>query len=810
MTMTTLLQDLRYAVRVLLRSPGFTSIAVAALAIGIGANTAIFSVVNTLLIQQLPYEDPGALAVVWEHNIPRDEKNNVVSPGNFIHWREMQQSFEDLAAVSGSVGLSFKVTLTGNGDPEDVGVQLASASLFTLLGVRPALGRPFTAEEDKPNSRVAVISDRLWRRRYGADPGILRKPITISGNPYTVVGVMPPGFGYIDKTVEVWMPVGFSAESRTPRGRWLSVLGRLKPGVTFERAQQDMTRVHAELTRLFPDFNTGWTARVVPLKEELIGEARPALLVLLGAVAFVLLIACANVANLLLARATSRQRELAVRAALGAGRGALVRQLLVESLVLATAGGLAGLLLASWSLHLLRSVVADRLPVQRLEAVHIDGWVLAFTITASVVSGLLFGLLPALGASRTSLNDALKEGGRSGSTARRNRSRAAFVAVEVALALVLLVGAGLLVRSFVRLLDVNPGFDPARTLTMDVSLPSSRYREPPKRVQFFRTLFERIDALPGVESAGAISFLPLGGMGAATSFEVVGKPAPPAGQEPVADVRVVANDYFAALGIPLIKGRLFDEHDEADSKNRVIINDTMAAKYWPGEDAIGKRVKISWNDDREDEVIGVVGDVRHSDLETDPLPTTYWPYPRFPYGAMTLAIRTRVEPTSVAGAVVGFIRRQDPELAVADIKTMEEVMSDSVAQRRLTMLMLAIFAGAALVLAAVGIYGVIAYSVTQRTQEIGIRMALGARHGDVLRMVMGQAMLMTVVGIVAGGAGAFLLTRLMTGLLFGVEPADPVTFLAVAGLLAGVAAAASYVPGRRATRVDPVIALRAE
>jgi putative ABC transport system permease protein len=588
------------------------------------------------------------------------------------------------------------------------------------------------------------------------------------------------------------------------------VLGRLKPGVTFERAQQDMTRVHAELTRLFPDFNTGWTARVVPLKEELIGEARPALLVLLGAVAFVLLIACANVANLLLARATSRQRELAVRAALGAGRGALVRQLLVESLVLATAGGLAGLLLASWSLHLLRSVVADRLPVQRLEAVHIDGWVLAFTITASVVSGLLFGLLPALGASRTSLNDALKEGGRSGSTARRNRSRAAFVAVEVALALVLLVGAGLLVRSFVRLLDVNPGFDPARTLTMDVSLPSSRYREPPKRVQFFRTLFERIDALPGVESAGAISFLPLGGMGAATSFEVVGKPAPPAGQEPVADVRVVANDYFAALGIPLIKGRLFDEHDEADSKNRVIINDTMAAKYWPGEDAIGKRVKISWNDDREDEVIGVVGDVRHSDLETDPLPTTYWPYPRFPYGAMTLAIRTRVEPTSVAGAVVGFIRRQDPELAVADIKTMEEVMSDSVAQRRLTMLMLAIFAGAALVLAAVGIYGVIAYSVTQRTQEIGIRMALGARHGDVLRMVMGQAMLMTVVGIVAGGAGAFLLTRLMKGLLFGVEPADPVTFLAVAGLLAGVAAAASYVPGRRATRVDPVIALRAE
>ncbi|HEX6975831.1 MAG TPA: ABC transporter permease, partial [Vicinamibacterales bacterium] len=464
--------DLRHGVRLLLRSPGFTAIAVIALAIGIGANTAIFSVINTLILQPLPYSDADRLVMVWEHNLPRDKKDNVVSPGNFLHWREMNESFEELAAV----GMTFNITVAGDGEPEELQMQYVTSPFFTVLGVSPQLGRPFTADEEKPNSRVAVISDRLWKRRYHADPAILTRPITLQGEPYTVVGVMPPGFSFLDRSVDVWLSPEFNQASRTPRGRWLQVVGRLKPGVTVARAQQDMTRVAAELTRLFPAFDTGWTARVVSLREQLVGDVRPALLVLFGAVAFVLLIACANVANLLLARATARQRELAVRAALGAARGRLIRQMLAESVVLATAGGAAGLLLAWWAIHLLRVVVAERLPIQRLESVALDPAVLVFTVGASLVSGVFFGLIPALSASGSALTDALKEGGRSGSAARGKRTRAAFVVVEIALALVLLAGAGLLVRSFMRLTSVNPGFDTAHTVTMRVSLPTAAYR----------------------------------------------------------------------------------------------------------------------------------------------------------------------------------------------------------------------------------------------------------------------------------------------------------------------------------------------
>jgi putative ABC transport system permease protein len=803
-------QDLRHGARLLARTPGFTIVAVAALAIGIGANTAVFSVANTLLIEPLPYRDAERLAVIWEHNIPRDRKNNVVSPGNFLHWREMQRSFEDLAGISGSVGLNFKVTLTGGGEPEEVPLQLVTASFFPVLGVAPAHGRPFTEEEDKPGARVAVISDRLWKRRFGGDRGLLQRSITIDGNAYTVVGIMAPGFSYLDKSVDLWLPIGFSAQARTPRGRWMNVAGRLKPGVTFEQAGQDMMRVHAELARMFPDFNTGWTARVVPLREELTGDVKPALLILLAAVAFVLLIACANVANLLLARATSRHRELAVRAALGAGRGRIVRQLLAESLVLAAAGGAGGLLLAWWALNLLRAVVAEKLPIHRLEAVQIDGTALAFTLLASIACGLLFGLVPALTASGSALTDALKEGGRSGSAARGGRTRSVLVVAEVALSLVLLVGAGLLIRSFVHLLNTDPGFTPERTITMDVSLPGSRYGEAPRRVEFFRRVIERASVLPGVQSAGAVSFLPLAGLGAATSYVVVGQPAPPRGEEPVCDVRVATNGYFQALGIPLLKGRWFDEDDPNDAKDKVIINEAMARRHWPNEDPIGKRINISWNDRRDDVIIGVVGDVRDAGLEAAPRAMNYWPHARFPYGQMTLTIRTAGDPAAIVNSVRAIVHDQDPQIAVADIRTMDQVVSDSVAERRLTMLLLAVFASAALVLAAVGIYGVIAYSVTQRTQEIGIRMALGAQHSHVLRMVVGQAMLLAAGGIALGAAGAFALTRLMANLLYEVQPADPVTFAAVAAMLATVALAASLLPGRRATRVDPVIALRAE
>jgi putative ABC transport system permease protein len=803
--MRSALQDLRYGARLLVRAPGFSLVAIIALAVGIGANTAIFSVIYTLLLQRLPYRDADRLAIVWEHNTVRDRKSNVVAPANFIHWREMNQVFEDLATVSPT----YSVTVTGNGDPEELQAQSISAELFQILGVRPALGRGFTAAENVPGTQLVVISDRLWRRRFGADPKILERPVISQGTPFSVVGVMPPGFSFLDKSVDVWLPIGFTAQSRTPRGRSLTVVGRLKPGITDARAQLDMTRVSANLTQMFPAFNTGWTSRVVLLREQLTADVRPALIVLAAAVAFVLLIACANVANLLLARATARQRELAVRAALGAGRARLVRQLLAESLILSGIGGVCGLLLAWWALGFLRAVVAERLPIQRLEMVGIDPYVLLFTLAASLVCGLVFGAVPALTASGSTLTDSLKDGGRSGSGSRGKRTRSAFVVVEIALALVLLVGAGLLLRSFVRLLDRSPGFDTSRTITMRISLPQARYGGDGQRAQFLERFFQQVDALPGVEASGAISFLPLSGLGAATSMQIVGQPIPPQGQEPVTDVRVITHEYLKTMGVPLLKGRLFNERDASDAKGRVVINETMALKHWPGEDPIGKRVRIAW-DSLEDEVIGVVGDVRHAGLDGEIRPMTYWPYARWSYGTMTVTVRTAAEPNRVVTSIASLVRQLDPELVVANVKTMDEVVADSVAQRRLTMLLLTVFAGTALLLAAVGIYGVIAYSVTERTQEIGIRMALGAQRGAVLRMVITQALVLAVTGIAVGGGGALLLTRLMEGLLFEVKPADPLTFGVVSGILAAVALLASYIPGRRATQVDPVIALRAE
>ena len=804
--MHTVLRDLRHAVRLLGRAPGFTAVAVTALAIGIGANTAIFSVINTLLIQPLPYPDADRLAIVWEHNIPRDNRSNVVSPGNFIHWREMNRSFEALAATS----FTFKMTLAGYGDPQEFPARVTTAELFPILGVQPLVGRTFTAEEDRPQSRVAVISERMWRQVFNADRSILDRSVTLNGLPNTILGVLPATFSFLDSSVDIWIPVGFPPEARTTRGRGITVVGRLKQGVTAATAHEDMVRVHAELTRMFPNFNTGWTARVIPLREQLTGEVRPALFVLLGAVAFVLLIACANVANLLLARATARQRELAVRAALGAGRGRLIRQMLGESLVLAAAGGAAGLLLAVWAVRVLRVAAADRLPIPRFEAVTIDGWVLAFTALATIVSGVFFGLVPALSASRSDLHESLKEGGRTGSAARGARARSSFVVIEVAVALVLLVGAGLLIRSFAHLLSLDPGFNAERIATMRISLPGSRYPEPALRVQFFQRLFERVDALPGLNAAGAISWLPLAGPGSATRFAIVGKPPAPSGLEPVCDVRIIVNDYFEALQMPLVRGRFFDARDGGATSNRVVINETMARQYFPGEDPIGKRLKVNFGVEGDDEIIGIVGDVRHTSLEREPRATVYWPYERVSSNSMTLAVKAARDTDPLVGGVIAAVRALDPQLAVGDIRSMEDVVSRSVAQREFVMTLLTIFAGAALLLAAVGIYGVIAYSVTQRTQEIGIRMALGAQRSQVLRMVMTHAVKLAAIGITLGSIGALALTRLMEDLLFATRPYDPLTFGAVAAVLAAIALAASYLPGLRATRVDPVIALRSE
>ena len=804
--MRDLVQDFRYAARLLLRSPGFTFVAVTALALGIGANTAIFSVVNTLLLRPLPYAEADKLAVVWEHNLPRDKKTNVVSPGNFIHWRELNQSFTELSAVSPA----FRTTLTGAGDATELPVQFISGTLFGVLGVRPAIGRDFTPQEDAPGVGAVTISDRLWRQRFGADPSIVNRNIILDGRPNLVVGVMPPGFSILDKSVDVWSTVGFAPAARNPRGRWICVIGRVKDGVSMAQAQQDMARVHAELTRRFPDFNTGWTANVVPLRQQLTGDVRPALWVMLGAVGFVLLIACANVGNLVLARATARQRELAVRAALGASRARLIRQMLAESVLLSLAGAAAGLVLAWWATVALRTTVAERLPIARLDQVGIDGKVLLFTVAAALVCAFLFGIAPALTSAGARLTDTLKDGGRSGSAARGARVRSVFVVVEMALALILLVGAGLLLRSFVALLSVDPGFDPSRTMTVKVSIPQSKYTDAAQQQAFFDRLFERLDGLPGVTAAGGTSYLPLAGLGSATGFEIVGKPKPGPGQAPVTDVRVITHNYFKAMGIPLVKGRAFDTRDTAKGTRRVIINQTLAVKYFPGEDPIGKAIVVNWNDTAPDEIVGVVGDVRQQELETEARATIYWPPSRFTYPFMTIAIRTAGDPRAIVSPAIAALHEMDPNVAGADVKTMEDVIDVSVAQRRLTMLLLSIFAGLALVLAGVGIYGVISYSVTQRTQEIGIRMALGAQRTKVLRMVVGQAMSLAIVGVAVGAVGAWLLSRLMQKLLYGVTASDPVTFVAVSGLLAAVAALAASVPGLRATRVDPAIALRSE
>ena len=796
--------DLRYALRSFLKSPGFTTISIVALALGVGANTAIFSIVYTLILKPLPYRDPGRLAVIWEHNLPRDRRNNVVSPGNYLHWREMNTTFAEMSVVS----MTFRTAYTGDGEPEELPKQIVNATLFPMLGVSAAHGRVLSDADDRPLAPpVVLISDRLWKRRFAADPQIVNRTIRLDGTPTTIVGVMPAGFSILDADVDLWMPAGFTAQSRTPRGRWTMVVGRLKDGVTIAQAQSDMTRVASQLTRMFPAFDTGWTARVVPLSEQLTGSVRPALLVMLAAVALVLLIACANVANLLLARATTRQRELALRAALGADRRRLIRQLLAESAILAGTGGVAGLGLAWGSVVMVRAAAASRVSIPRLEEVALNVWVLLFALSIVAASVLFFGLVPAFTASRVSLTGALQEGGRAGTGGRGGRARQVFVIAEVALALILLVGAGLLARSFSILMRVDAGFDPDRIVTMKVTLPSADYRERPEMIAFFDRLFERIDAVPGVESSGGISFLPLTTLNAATSFTVEGQPAPTAGEEPVSEVKVVTHDYFRTMGIPLRRGRLFDRRDTTPGTRRIVVSESLARRYLGGRDPIGQRIVLSWNDQGPDEIIGVVGDVRSTSLEAEPRPASYLPPSRFAYPYLTVTVKSSAG-MALVPSLVRAVHELDADVPVADIRSMADVMSVSTIERRLTLMLLAAFAVLALLLAAIGIYGVISYSVTQRTAEIGIRMALGAERPVVMRMVVGQAMTMAGVGVASGAAGAWGLTRLMRNLLFGVTPSDPATFTVVAAMLGLVAACAALVPALRATRVDPAIALR--
>ncbi|MCI0404008.1 MAG: ABC transporter permease [Acidobacteria bacterium] len=812
--METLWQDVRYGARQLARSPGFTVVAVLTLALGIGANTAIFSVVQSLLLKPLPFNDPDRVVVVWEHNRPRARLTNTISPANFLDWRDQNTVFEQMAAF-----VDLRANLTGVDDPEELPVQLVSVNLFPMLGVHATHGRVFLAEEGvQGQNRVVLLGDSLWHRRFGADPSILGKSITLNNQSYTVVGVLPAGFQLFLRQgslttipAEAWVPYAFTDQHRIRRGRFMMSLARLKPGVSLAQAQAEMHATAARLEAQYPDFNTGWGVNVVPLQEQLVGDLRLSLLVLMAAVGFVLLIACANVANLLLSRAVARQHEVAIRTALGARRWRILQQLLTESALLGAVSGIVGLLLAFWGVDVVKAISPRELETL-MRTVAIDGWVLGFTAVVSLGTAVLFGTVPAFATLRGRIGESLKEGVRGGgSVARSGQARRLLVASELALALVLLISAGLLIKSFGRLQSVPTGFNAENLLTLRIQLSSARYEDRAQRTAFFRDLVDRIETLPGVKSAGAIAFLPLDGLGSATGCSVVGRPEPPPGEEPVCDVRVVHPGYFHTMGIPLLRGRNFNSSEEAQSANVVIINEALARQMFPGEDPIGKKLVIVMSDEPpQDEIIGVVGDVKHSGPDTEARPMTYWPHPRFPYPFMNVVVRTQGEPLSVVGAVRHEVQALDPAQPIADVRTMEQLVANSVARPRFNMLLLGVFAAVALVLATVGIYGVMAYSVAQRTHEIGIRLALGAQRGDVVKLIVGSGLGLAVGGVVLGLAGAFALTRLLASLLFAVTPTDPGTFAGVAVLLMAVALLACWIPARRAMRVDPMVALRYE
>ena len=799
------MSDFRVAIRSLLRAPVFACVAILTLALGIGANAAVFSVVDGILLKPLPFSEPDDLVLVWEHNLPRDRRTNVVSPANFIHWREQQTSFSDMAAIAGA-----SVNLNEQGSPEELDAQLVSPSLFGILGVSPSLGRAFTAEEDVPVRTKAIISHDLWQRRFNGDPSVLGRTIALSALPLEIVGVMPEGFTILSDGIDVWLPLGLPAQARTPRGRSLQVIARRKPGVSMESAQAEMTSISTRLTEQFPDFNKGWTSNVQSLGVHTSGDLRPTLLVLLGAVGFVVLVACANVAGLLLARAAARQREIAVRTALGASWLRLARQALAESLTLAALGGAAGLMLAYGLVRLLLAAAEQGLDVPRAHEIGLDLRVVGFTALLCIVTGILFGLAPALWSRRAAITDSLKEGGRGGTGARAARARGVLVVAEVALAIVLLTGAGLMIRSFAQLASVGPGFDTTRVLTFSVALPRVQYGQEGQARRFFDQLHERLRAQPSVSAVGAVSFLPLTGPASATSYQAEGQPVLEAGAMPVTEVRLISGDYFAAMGIPLKAGRLFNSDETRETRRTVVISESMAKQAFPGVDPIGRRLAVSWTDDEYEEVVGVVGDIHHAGLDEDPRPMVYWPHIRTEYTRMFPIVRTTGDPASIIATAREEVKRLDAAQPIAGVRTLEEIVSTSIAQPRLITRLLAVFAAVALTLAVIGIYGVVAYTVSQRTREIGIRVALGSTPGGVAKLIAGQGVKLALAGTAIGIPIALLLARGMESMLFNTDPADPATIAVVALLLTVAALAACLVPLRKALKVEPAQALRSE
>jgi predicted permease len=824
-----LAQDLRYGLRMMIKNPGFTAVAALTLALGIGANTAIFSVVNGVLLRPLPYEEPDRLTLLTEYGAESGEM--AVSYLNFVDWRAQNRVFEKIGVYKRE-----NYNLTGAGEPERLLVAQMSADVFAALRVKATLGRVYTNDEDKPGGNpVVVLSHGLWQRRFGGDASVVGRALTLNDRSYTVVGVMPQGFHFPTR-VEMWTPVGPLSDQETWKMRGnhpgLYALARLKPGVTLEQARADMKNVTAALEKQYPDTNQGTGAMITPLLENYVSDVRRALYVLLGAVGFVLLIACANVASLTLARDSARQKEIAVRVALGAGRWRIARQLLTESALLALIGGGLGLPLAQWGVAAILAISPEG-AIPRVSEIGIDSSALFFTAAVSILTGIVFGLAPALQASHPDMQEALKETGR-GVTGRRRWLRSAMVVTEIALTLVLLLGAGLMIRSFFRLRQVDPGFATENTLSFTISLPERNYpdAEPDKRINFFNQVKEKIAVLPGVQSVGLSSGLPLGANHWWESFTIAGQPDPPPSQTPKMEVCVADIGYFETLRIPLLRGRWFNERDNRahlkpeDLKGKtpiqqfvaglqsIVIDEEFAGRYWPNENPIGRQIRLGRSDGpfaNAATVVGVVGRVKMEGLRNNTdLAQGYFPFRQLPFSAMIFTVRTRLDPEQLIASVRRQAQAVDPNQPIYNVRTLEQLRAESTAPERLNLTLLGVFAAVALALALVGIYGVISWSVTQRTREIGVRMALGARSGDVMRLVVGQGMRLVILGIAMGLAVALPLTRLMAALLFEVRATDPLTFAGAAALLALVALLACWIPARRATKVDPMTALRFE
>jgi putative ABC transport system permease protein len=805
--MDHLRQDIHYAFRRLFKAPGFALVALVTLALGIGANSAIFSVVNGVLLKPLPYPESDRLVGVYHS---WEGARQPMSGPNFTDVARLSKSLENAAAVSRS-----RLILTGDGEPLRIDVATVSASLFNVLRVRPSLGRTFNADENTPGkTHVVVLSNGLWQRRFGSDPGVIGRQIQLDGESTEIIGVMPAGFSFpADR--QAWLPLVYDESFVTKsRGAWyLSVVARLKSGVTPEQSAAEIQTIGRNLEKQYPDDNGSLGMTTLQLRDAMVTNIRGAMLVLLGAVGLVLLIACANVANLLLARAAARETEMAVRTALGAGRGRLVRQLLTESAILSICGAALGLLLATWGVSLLIALQPQGIP--RLDDVRVDGTVIIFTLATALLTSLLFGVVPAFHATRA-MSSTLKEGGRGTvSTRSGSRMRGALVVAEMALAVMLLVGAGLLMRSFVRLQAVDPGFRPAQTLTFELTLPDVRYQEDATRIAFFDQLLPRLRALPGVRSAGAVMGLPLSGINFNISFVVRGRPPVPPSLQPAMEVRVASADYFSTIGIPIKRGRGFTNDDREGTSRVVVITESAARQYFPGEDPLGKSIALGWGKGpgkpkAGGEVVGIVGDVKDAGLSEPNPPEIYLPLRQWPVSSMSVVVQTVTPPTSLVDAVRSEVYSVDPNLPVSNVRTLDQIVAKSISQPRFYTTLLGIFAGVALALAAIGIFGVLSYAVAQRTREIGIRVALGARERSVVNLVVGQAMALVMAGVAVGTLAALVLSQTMTKMLFHVTPTDPVTFGGVALVLIVVALVASYMPARKATHVDPIVALRTE